>query len=297
MTTPQCYSATFTDDIHFGIEEVQRRFPDAPLFAAGYSLGALILTKYLAEADTGKWPKQGRILEVVALLLFNMTLARCTYYCVDCLGDNFSDYTAQTHLQERSRCVAVFEMAHKESAALLSVSCTPTAVVTSCVSKKCLIIWTPKVTVAPYQFMFVLAGSGITCAALVSSPTCLSTASNNLQRPWTLGRLYNLILAVRLKSYFKDHEHQMSQHATLDALTEAWTIAHFDKAVVCKVFGYGACPCIAGPGAVCLTALASLRFRHLFPEFSCAVLPSWKECFRDTAACLCTSVLTFLLGW
>ena len=60
MTVPKCYSATFTDDVHFGIEEVQRRFPDAPLFAAGYSLGALILTKYLAEADTGKWPLQGR---------------------------------------------------------------------------------------------------------------------------------------------------------------------------------------------------------------------------------------------
>ncbi len=59
MTAPKCYSATFTDDVHFGIEEVQRRFPDAPLFAAGYSLGALILTKYLAEADTGKWPGQG----------------------------------------------------------------------------------------------------------------------------------------------------------------------------------------------------------------------------------------------
>jgi predicted alpha/beta-fold hydrolase len=60
MTVPKCYSATFTDDAHLGIEEVQRRFPDAPLFAAGYSLGALILTKYLAEADTGKWPGQGR---------------------------------------------------------------------------------------------------------------------------------------------------------------------------------------------------------------------------------------------
>lgn len=56
MTVPKCYSATFTDDAHVGIEEVQRRFPDVPLFAAGYSLGALILTKYLAEADTGNGP-------------------------------------------------------------------------------------------------------------------------------------------------------------------------------------------------------------------------------------------------
>ena len=35
----------------------------------------------------------------------------------------------------------------------------------------------------------------------------------------------------------------MSQHATLDALTEAWTIAHFDEAVVCKVFGCVARTC------------------------------------------------------
>lgn len=59
MTAPKCYSAAFTDDIHVGVEEVQRRFPDAPLFAAGYSLGSIILTKYLAEADTGKWAGQG----------------------------------------------------------------------------------------------------------------------------------------------------------------------------------------------------------------------------------------------
>lgn len=49
--------------------------------------------------------------------------------------------------------------------------------------------------------------------------------------------LYNIILALRLKGYYREHEHQMSQHATLDALTEAWTISHFDKTVVCKVFG------------------------------------------------------------
>ena len=61
MTSPKCYSAAFTDDVHLGVEEVQRRFPDAPLFAAGFSLGSMILTKYLAEADSGKWPGQGRV--------------------------------------------------------------------------------------------------------------------------------------------------------------------------------------------------------------------------------------------
>ena len=59
LTNSRTYSAAFTDDAHFAVEEIQRRFPDAPLFAAGYSLGSLILTKYLAEADTGKWVGEG----------------------------------------------------------------------------------------------------------------------------------------------------------------------------------------------------------------------------------------------
>ncbi len=29
------------------------RFPDAPIVAVGYSLGGLLLTKYVAEADSG----------------------------------------------------------------------------------------------------------------------------------------------------------------------------------------------------------------------------------------------------
>ena len=32
---------------------VQARFPSAPVMAVGYSLGALILTKYLSEVDSG----------------------------------------------------------------------------------------------------------------------------------------------------------------------------------------------------------------------------------------------------
>ena len=59
LTNSRTYSAAFTDDAHFAVEEIQGRFPDAPLFAAGYSLGSLILTKYLAEADTGKWVGEG----------------------------------------------------------------------------------------------------------------------------------------------------------------------------------------------------------------------------------------------
>ena len=59
MTSPRCYSAAFTDDVHQAVCELQRRFPGAPIVAAGYSLGAMLLTKYLAEADSGHWPGEG----------------------------------------------------------------------------------------------------------------------------------------------------------------------------------------------------------------------------------------------
>eukprot|EP00884_Botryococcus_braunii_P019369 jgi/Botrbrau1/6115/Bobra.331_2s0010.1 len=59
LTSPKTYSAAFTDDAHMAVEAVQQQFPDAPLFAVGFSLGSVILTKYLAEADSGHWDKKG----------------------------------------------------------------------------------------------------------------------------------------------------------------------------------------------------------------------------------------------
>lgn len=61
MTSPRCYSAAFTDDVHQAVCELRRRFPGAPIVAAGYSLGAMLLTKYLAEADSGHWPGAGAL--------------------------------------------------------------------------------------------------------------------------------------------------------------------------------------------------------------------------------------------
>ena len=50
-------------------------------------------------------------------------------------------------------------------------------------------------------------------------------------------RLYNALLAFRLRQYYMQHEHYMSSHTSYDALTEALTIGHFDRAIVCRVFG------------------------------------------------------------
>ncbi|KAL6764005.1 Alpha/Beta hydrolase protein [Haematococcus lacustris] len=53
LTSPRGYAATLTHDVHYAITSIKARFPAAPLFAVGYSLGGVFLTKYLSEADRG----------------------------------------------------------------------------------------------------------------------------------------------------------------------------------------------------------------------------------------------------
>jgi predicted alpha/beta-fold hydrolase len=50
LTTPQPYTAGYTGDVFAAVAELRRQLPHAPLLAVGVSLGASILTKYLAEA-------------------------------------------------------------------------------------------------------------------------------------------------------------------------------------------------------------------------------------------------------
>ena len=90
-----------------------RLFPEAPVFAVGYSLGGLILTKYLAEADVG----------------------------------------------------------------MHGVYSSPSS----------------RVQGGEYE------GSGLTAAAVVSSPVCMYNSSANLLRPWTLSYMYNLAIAFKLR--------------------------------------------------------------------------------------------------
>ncbi|CAL8470709.1 g10251 [Coccomyxa elongata] len=49
VTSPQFYSASFTGDMRAVVKEVQGLFPDSILMAAGWSLGANILVRYLGE--------------------------------------------------------------------------------------------------------------------------------------------------------------------------------------------------------------------------------------------------------
>ncbi|KAG9318460.1 Alpha/Beta hydrolase protein [Chiua virens] len=49
ITSPQLYSAGGTDDIRQAVFHISNRFPDAPLLALGFSLGANVMTRYIAE--------------------------------------------------------------------------------------------------------------------------------------------------------------------------------------------------------------------------------------------------------
>lgn len=49
VTTAQFYSASFTGDMRCVVAHVASKYPDSRIFAAGWSLGANILTRYLGE--------------------------------------------------------------------------------------------------------------------------------------------------------------------------------------------------------------------------------------------------------
>eukprot|EP00798_Chlamydomonas_sp_ICE-L_P007828 gene7828-1027_t len=59
LSTNRGYAATLTPDISLAVQTVKARFPQASVTAAGYSLGAIALTKYLAEVDRGLHGVQG----------------------------------------------------------------------------------------------------------------------------------------------------------------------------------------------------------------------------------------------
>ncbi|CAL5056856.1 unnamed protein product [Urochloa decumbens] len=60
VTTPKFYSASFTGDLRQVIGHVLGRYPQSNVYAAGWSLGANILVRYLGE-ETDKCPLAGAV--------------------------------------------------------------------------------------------------------------------------------------------------------------------------------------------------------------------------------------------
>ncbi len=55
------YSAVDTADVHAAVERVRQSYPDAPLLLAGFSLGAMLVTKYLADIESGRVQPAGAL--------------------------------------------------------------------------------------------------------------------------------------------------------------------------------------------------------------------------------------------
>lgn len=49
ITSPQLYSAGHTDDLRTALMYIAQRFSGAPLLGLGFSLGANVMTRYIAE--------------------------------------------------------------------------------------------------------------------------------------------------------------------------------------------------------------------------------------------------------
>ena len=53
LTTPKIFCQADTSDMFVSIKEIRSQFPDAPVFAVGFSLGGYTLNKYVGQVDTG----------------------------------------------------------------------------------------------------------------------------------------------------------------------------------------------------------------------------------------------------
>lgn len=51
LTSPYAYDASNTADLSLAVDTIHGRFPDAPLFLVGFSLGANVMVKYLGETQ------------------------------------------------------------------------------------------------------------------------------------------------------------------------------------------------------------------------------------------------------
>ncbi|XP_058104914.1 embryogenesis-associated protein EMB8 [Magnolia sinica] len=60
VTTPQFYSASFTEDLRQVVKHVGSRYPQSNLYAVGWSLGANILVRYLGQ-ESNNCPLSGAV--------------------------------------------------------------------------------------------------------------------------------------------------------------------------------------------------------------------------------------------
>lgn len=71
LTSPQLYSSCHTDDLRQALLYISHRYPRAPLLGLGFSLGANVLTRYVAEEGENCRLVSACALACVSLSSFN----------------------------------------------------------------------------------------------------------------------------------------------------------------------------------------------------------------------------------
>ena len=145
--------------------------PHAPIYAAGYSLGALLLAKYLAEEAQGKLPPLHGPKPLSAPLPVPPDVAP-----VHMSSDSAAGHSPDSNQALSQSPDATWSTVVQNGAS--SGAGTPTA----------------QGSTADRQHG---AAARLTAAAIVSSPFDMMAAAQKIAKPWTVPWLYNLVLTFR----------------------------------------------------------------------------------------------------
>jgi predicted alpha/beta-fold hydrolase len=145
--------------------------PHAPIYAAGYSLGALLLAKYLAEEAQGKLPPLHGPKPLSAPLPVLPDVAP-----VHMSSDSAAGHSPDSNQALSQSPDATWSTVVQNGAS--SGAGTPTA----------------QGSTADRQHG---AAARLTAAAIVSSPFDMMAAAQKIAKPWTVPWLYNLVLTFR----------------------------------------------------------------------------------------------------
>ena len=104
LTTPKVFCQGDTSDFFLAISEIRDAFPKAPVFAAGFSLGAYTLNKYIGQVDSGFYGpgtlSADHILQCLPTAVFHyIERAEGRLDGAACLGSGF-DFNAEMALSE-----------------------------------------------------------------------------------------------------------------------------------------------------------------------------------------------------
>ena len=91
ITSPQFYSALNTEDLRMAVMYIAKQYPRAPLIGVGFSLGANVLTRYLAQEGSSSRLVAGCALGCVSLPIWSsfLSIRHSASSCV-CVRDAFT---------------------------------------------------------------------------------------------------------------------------------------------------------------------------------------------------------------